>query len=337
MINKNKNRIGGENKTGGRLNPRGPARLLFFLILFTILAAAAAAQTSLQYGIDLYGKGRWREAVIELRRAEAADPAVRSEALYWIALAELAAGEYEASIQDMETLELQDPGYNRIGELSYQKGRALFYLGRYDEAIVILRSYADGTGEYGPGGASRKAAALYWIGECLFALGQLDRAFEVFTIITEQYPGSVKYEAASYRIALINQKKIEAELLAILRWSHEESLKTVEEYQRRERSYDQAIIAYQKRIAELLKDPRVAELEKANADYQRQLSGTESRIASAVPVEDIPEEPPAAVPAPVSALPSERIIRLLSLKAEALELTNELSRSLNAGGPRETP
>ncbi|MDR2021626.1 MAG: tetratricopeptide repeat protein [Treponema sp.] len=331
----------GEHIIDKRLNSRGPARLLFFLILFAALTAAAAAQTGgLQYGIDLYGAGRWREAVIELRRAGAADPSVRSEALYWTALAELAAGEYEASLHDMETLEREDPRYSRTGELAYHKGRALFYLGRYDEAMVILRSYADGIDEYITGGASRKAAALYWIGECLFALGQLDRALEIFTLITEQYAGSVKYEASAYRIALINQKKIEAELLAILRWSHEESLKTAEEYQRRERSYDQAIIAYQKRIAELLRDPRVAELERANADYQRQLSEAENRIASMVPAEEVPAEPPAAAPDPdpaIPALPSDRIIRLLSLKAEALELANDLSRSLNAGGPRETP
>ncbi|MDR1373371.1 MAG: tetratricopeptide repeat protein [Treponema sp.] len=332
----------GKNMIRGRFNPGGMTRLLLFFILFTILAAAVAAQAgaSLQYGINLYGEGRWREAVIELRRAEAADPSVRSEALYWIALTELAAGEYEASIQDMETLEQRDPGQDRTGELAYHRGRALFYLGRYDEAMVALRSYADGIDEYSSGGASRKAAALYWIGECLFALGQLDRAFEVFTLITEQYPSSVKYEASVYRIALINQKKIETELLAILRWSHEESLKMAEEYQQRERSYDQAIIAYQKRIAELLKDPRAAELERANADYQRQLSEAENRIASMVPVEEVPAEPSAAAPVPVPvipALPSDRIIRLLSLKAGALELANELSRSLNTGGPRETP
>jgi tetratricopeptide (TPR) repeat protein len=320
-----------------RLNPKGMTGLLFFFILFAVLTTAAAAQTSLQYGVNLYGEGRWREAVIELRRAEAADPSVRAEALYWIALAELAAGEYEASIRDMESLELQDPKHSRIGELAYHRGRALFYLGRYDEAMALLRSYADGIDEYGAG-ASRKAAALYWIGECLFALGQLDRALEIFTIITEQYPSSVKYEASSYRIALINQKKIEAELLAILRWSHEESLKTAEEYQRRERSYDQTIIAYQKRIAELLRDPRLAELEQANADYQRQLSEAENRIATMVPEAETPgETSAAAAPPAIPALPSDRTIRLLSLKAEALELTNELSKSLNAGGSRESP
>ncbi|MHC6204703.1 hypothetical protein ACYULU_16100 [Breznakiellaceae bacterium SP9] len=53
----------------------------------------------------------------------------------------------------------------------------------------------------------------------------------------------------------------------------------MEEYQRRERSYDQAIIAYQKRIAEMLKDTRLADLERSNALYKNQLSEAENKIA----------------------------------------------------------
>jgi TolA-binding protein len=118
------------------------------------------------------------------------------------------------------------------------------------------------------------------MGECLYSLGQLNKAQDVFSQIVEQYPQSVKYEASSYRLALINQKKIEVELLAILKWTHEESLKTVEEYQRRERTYDQAIIAYQKKIAEMLRDSHLADLEASNADYRRRLIEAQARITA---------------------------------------------------------
>jgi tetratricopeptide (TPR) repeat protein len=119
-------------------------------------------------------------------------------------------------------------------------------LGEFDEAIIILNDYANSVSD-----PMKKASAFYWVGESLYALGQFELAQDVFYRIVEEFPQSVKYEAANYRIALINQKKVEAELLAILKWSHEESLKTVEAYQRRERSYDQAIIAYQKRIIDM--------------------------------------------------------------------------------------
>jgi tetratricopeptide (TPR) repeat protein len=211
------------------------------------------ASPRLQEGVRLYGEGRWRDAAVELRRArtEAAIPEQQAEILYWIALSELSAGEYEASLRDMDELVRVCPASPRRPELPYHAGRANYYMGRYDEAVIILKNYADRVGE---GEDSRKSAAFYWIGECLYALGRLDEARDIFILITEQYPQSAKYEASTYRIDLINQKKIEGELLTLLKWSHEESLRVMEEYQRRERSYDQALIAYQKRIADLLKE-----------------------------------------------------------------------------------
>ncbi|MDR2101730.1 MAG: tetratricopeptide repeat protein [Treponema sp.] len=251
-----------------------------------VISQTRTENTGLQGGINLYGAGKWKEAAAELRRfyGETRDTAQRAEALYWIALAELAAGEYEASIRTMDELEGTAPFSQRRQEIPYHRGRSYYYLGRYDEAVVLLKAYSDsipagGNAAGNAGIAARKSAALYWIGECLYAMGQLEKAREIFLLITEQYPQSAKFEASSYRIALIDQKKIETELLSLLKWSHEESLKTIEEYQRRERSYDQALVAYQKRIADMLKDSRLADLERANAEYRRLLSAAEERIA----------------------------------------------------------
>jgi TolA-binding protein len=298
-------------------------------------AASPAPQISprLRGGIRLYGEGKWREAVIELRRAqaEAPGPEQQAEALYWIGLAELSAGEYEAALRDMEELARAAPGSPRLAELPYHQGRAYYHLGRYDEAVVILKDYADRVGE---GNDSQKSASLYWIGECLYALGQLDRARDVFALITEQYPRSAKFEAAAYRLELINQKKIEVELLALLKWSHEESLRTMEEYQRRERSYDQALIAYQKRIADMLKDTRLADLETANADYRKQLAEAEERIRAL-------EAAASRTAAPANTgLSSETTIQLLDLKARALELKGEMEKDiqhLESGGANGVP
>jgi TolA-binding protein len=321
---------------------KGPY-LAFCCFLFLYTAGVVVSQTRepdgrgavqisprLQGGVRLYGQGKWREAVGELRRAQAetADPDQQAEALYWIALAELSAGVYETSIRAMEDLERIAPASPRRAEIPYQKGRAYYYLGRYDEAVVLLKDYAD---RLGNGEEAKKSAALYWIGECLYAQGQLDQAQEIFILITEQYPQSAKFEAASYRLGLIGQKKIELELLALLKWSHEESLNTMEEYQRRERTYDQTLTAYQKRIAKMLKDTRLEDLEKANADYQRQLAEAEERIrALEESLEEAAVPPPQeAVPAPVRQITEpEKTIQLLDLKARALELRNDLEKDL---------
>jgi len=236
----------------------------------------------LQDGMLLYSQGYWEETVETLTPVlESPNKTLAAEALFWIALAELSAGNYEKTLADMAALETLDPESNRLGELCYHKGRALFYLGQYDQAIFNLMKYADSfpADEFlNVQDISKKAAALYWIGESLFAMGQFDRAADVFMHITVDYPQSPKYEASSYRVALIGQKKVETELLDLLKWSHEESLRIMEEYQRRERAYDQAILSYQRRINDMLKDTRLSDLETSNAQYQQQLATAEDRI-----------------------------------------------------------
>ncbi|MDR2071700.1 MAG: tetratricopeptide repeat protein [Treponema sp.] len=322
------------------MNPCSCKKVCLSLLFLGVVWAPAIAQiqtqnqtSRLQDGISLYGRGLWLEAVIELRRyqAEAPDAAHWAEALYWIALSELGAGEYEAAIRDMDELERITLGTNpRYAEIPYHRGRAYYYLGRYDEALVILKAYTDSLTFETPEDETRMPAALYWIGESLYSLGQLDAAQNIFMIIINDYPYSVKYEAASYRAALINQKKIEAELLSLLKWTHEESLKTVEEYQRRERSYDQAIIAYQKRIADMLKENHLSDLENANADYQRRLEEAEARIGL---LETQLREANAPVPSGRTDLraessPDAGMSRIYSLKNSAQDMVNEL---LNAG------
>jgi TolA-binding protein len=296
----------------------------------------APGYTRLRRGLEFYQQSRWREAVAELRRAqdEALDIELKAEALYWIALSEISAKDYAGAVRDMDQLELIAPESRRLREIPYHKGRALYYLGRYEEALMLLKLYADqiGGNSLPPAGsemAARKSAALYWIGECLYAMGQLDYARDIFTTVTQDYPRSAKFEASSYRLALIHQKKIEEELLNLLKWSHEESLKAIEEYQRRERSYDQALIAYQKRIADLLKDSRLADLDSANTQYRRQLAEAEERIRV------LEEELSKYRPSFGSFGEETRRVRLEGIRASALDLADILYRYVGGAGEEE--
>ncbi len=314
---------------------------LIFAALLSVAAAfaddlPASIPAALARGVELYGEAKWHDAVLELKRAAATltskDEA--SEAAYWISLAEIGAGDFEAAARDLDALITADPMGKRANEAAYQKGRAFFHLGRYDDAIVTFKTYSDLAVD-----DQRKSAAAFWIGESLYALGRLEDARSVFSLIVERYPTSLKYEAAYYRVALIDQKAIETELLKLLKWSHEESLRTVEEYQRRERSYEQAIVAYQKRIAEMLKDGRLADLEKENKELAEQLAA--ARLSS-IPAPEQPAAiaPAVPVPAPAAQAPqtpgdSERVARLLALKAKALELQNKVQEKLGAAEPGE--
>ena len=280
-----------------RIMPRPLFRLgATVAILFLLLAHLSAqspvqGQARLNSGIALYSQGRYSEAIAELRRAqaEASQRELRAEALYWIGLSSLSMGEYAGALQDMDALLEMDPLHYRAGELPYHRGRCLYYLGRYDEALISFKGYADSLVPYqgrplSSEDASRKAAALYWTGECLFIMGQLDRAGDMYRIVTEEYPGSPKYQASVYRLAIIDQKKVENELLGLLRWSHEESLRNMEDFRRKEITYDQAMSAYQRRIndltaeTEMPSEQRIAELEEENTIYRNRLESAEERI-----------------------------------------------------------
>lgn len=217
--------------------------------LFPFFSRAEETPDALKTGLWLYGEGDFSGAAAWLRTVDSGHSDYR-EALYWTGLSELAQGNYRESLAAFESLERGDPAYRRA-EIPYHKGRVFFYLGRYEEALVILSKYAEVQTDRG-----RKAHALYWAGESLYALGQFDRAEDVFALILEQYPESAKFEAAAYRLELVKLKKNEAELLSILRWTNEESVKTIEEYRIREKTYHQTIAAYRKRLAELEENDR---------------------------------------------------------------------------------
>jgi len=325
-------------------------RVAILLVAVFLLAFQVTAEesTSLRRGIDLYGAGKWRDAIITLRQVSAeANRDEASEALYWIALAELGSGEYEASLKDLDELLKTAPAHPRAIEAPYQRGRVLYHLGRFDDAIVVLKTYTDTVTD-----EARRSAATYWIGESLYSLGRFDDARSIFALIIDKYPGSPKFESSSYRIALIDQKARESELLKLLKWSHEESLKTVEEYQRRERSYEQAIVAYQKRIAEMLKDTRLADLEKENKSLTEKNISLESSLKetkisldgqirlleeSQQKIEQLNSELATVrteIPTPtISVVPisnTDRIARLLTIKAEALSIKESIIERIAA-------
>ncbi|MDR0655516.1 MAG: tetratricopeptide repeat protein [Treponema sp.] len=304
--------------------PSGSVRRVstVFFCIFLLAAGRGHAQTEtvLQRSLKLYGEGRYQELLQNLKPyyEEQKDPAVQAEVLYWISLAELGAADYERAFQDMEVLEKL--GGTRAAEIPYHKGRVCYYLGRYDEGISLLSAFAENLSDPGD---PRKSAALYWIGESLYSMGQMEKAKDIFSTITENYPSSAKFEAASYRISLINQKKIETELLALLKWSHEESLKTIEEYQRRERAYDQAIIAYQKRIADMLRESPSSGSEAAVQDRQQPSQAQErGPETGTVPSASLPGVSPSSPGG------GDRGMRLNSIKSQALELQNQLEKSL---------
>jgi len=233
---------------------------LIFSVMLLIAGISAAQETSqavylrrFQNGTFLYNSSRWHESAAEFRRAQEISTNISdwSQALYWVILSELAYSDYGSAIRDMDELERTAPVSSFTRDMAYHRGRIYYNQGFFDDALLYFRRYIDSVQDIDPETADRIAAAYFWMGECLFSMMQYDDSLRFYTWVIDKYPDSPKKEISAYRVDLIRQKKIEAELLALLQWSHEESLKSSEDYQRRIRSYEQALNTYQRRIAEL--------------------------------------------------------------------------------------
>lgn len=244
------------------------------LLAFIVTCLCVSAQDPLMSGLDAYARSDWSTAILSFRKAAAVSPK-DAESRYWLVMAEISAGENGDALTDMGRFEKDFPGDKRIPDLVYQKGRVLFLLGRYEEAIQTLNRFVTKWPDN-----EMISSGYYWVGECLFSAGRFEEARNVFSLVLEKYPQSVKREAAWYRVSLIDRSAREEELLSILKMSHEESLRIIEDYQRREKTYEQAINAYQKRIAEMIKDTRLGELEKQLGDEKVRNSELLDRISA---------------------------------------------------------
>jgi len=232
--------------------------LLFFSGLLLFSGGIVTAQESefarrFQTGAQFYGLSRWQEAAVEFRRAQEAAENKNdwTRALYWVILSQMAFSDFGSAIKDMEELERAAPNSTYTRDMIYHRARFYHHQGFFEEALILFNQFNASTGDTDRQMADRRAASFFWMGECLFAMGQFDEAEKFYAWVIGRYPDSPKLEAASYRIDLIRQKKIELELLALLQWSHEESLRTSEEHQRTLRTYEHTLNLYQRRIAEL--------------------------------------------------------------------------------------
>jgi len=231
--------------------------LLFLLLPAGFLTAQESAQSQyarrFQNGAQLYALSHWQEAAMEFRRSQelAQNANDWSQALYWVILSELAYSDYGSALRDMDELEKRAPNTTYTRDMLYHRARVYYIQGYYEDALVLFNRYNASTTDTDKVAADRRAASFFWMGECLYSMVQFDEAEKFFSWVLARYPQSPKVEAAAYRIDMIKQKKIETELLALLQLSHEESLRTSEDYQRTIRTYEHTLNIYQRRIAEL--------------------------------------------------------------------------------------
>jgi TolA-binding protein len=228
---------------------RAPALVvtaLLFLSPAFAAAQSAAVSSDLKDGIEQFKIGQYDKAILLFHNVimDPSADAQKPAAYLLIAKAYMAAGKLPEAAQNLEFYLSNYTGGQEYEEALYQKGRLLFMQEDFDNAIQVLQSFISAYPR-----STFVSSAWFWAAECLYGLGRLDDALAVYQKVITGYPSSVKVEASQYKISLIQLRRKEVELSTLLKWSHEDFLKSVEEYQNREKAYEQAIQAYQKRLA----------------------------------------------------------------------------------------
>ncbi len=310
------------------------------LVALALVPAAAHAQNAgsgsdLKDGIDQFRNGQYDKAILLFHNV-ILDPTAgtqKASAYFLIAKSYMAVGKLDDAERNLEFYLSTYAGQPDYEEAVYQKGRLLFLQGEYENSIQVMQGFIT---DYPK--SAFVSLAWFWVGESLYAMGRWDDAQPVYQKVVTDFPASVKVEAAQYKLSLIQLRRRDSEMSNLLKWSHEELLRSVEEYQNRERAYVQAIEAYQKRLAaSSSEDDR-----KIIAGLQQQLAQETDQIAqlkaaAAGGAAAAPASPVAPAPAAAGAsADAQRLQQLLAAKQQALALKEQYLQWLiqNAGGGR---
>lgn len=281
--------------------------LVFLCVVASALGAQSAPPTILALGQDAYAKGEYLAALTQFQKLLAdPDARTRPDPYLWLAKTYFAILDTKNAALNLDYYLQNFPKDPARAEGLYLQARILYSDGDYPHAIEAFGQYLDQS----PDG-DQVANALFWMAESAFALGHYREASNLYTKIVEGYPSSFKLEASRYRLSVIDLRHREEELLKLLQWSHAEALNSAEEFQRREKAYQQSLAAYQKKVLELQSSDlgsKVAALEELNRQKDSQISAL--KLQGTAPAEKTA----------VASGDQTSTIRLLELKVQALAL-----------------
>jgi tetratricopeptide (TPR) repeat protein len=241
------------------------------LAAFSLFAESASVD-SIKEGKDLFAAGAYDKAILVFRNV-ILDPAADSEkgdAYFWTAKAYMALGKADEAERNLEVFLSGWQDSTDFPEALYQKDRLLLQKDEFENAIQVLQTFLTAYGR-----SPLVPNAYFWVGECLYGLGRMDDALKLYRKVLQDFPTSYKVEAAQYKVSLIGLRQREIELAKLLKWSHEDFLKSIEEFQKREKTYEQTIESYQKKLAVL----EAAQYQKTIQDQKKDLEKKTAEIA----------------------------------------------------------
>ncbi len=221
-----------------------------FIIFFIFVNVLVFAQISngnkiMESGLNNFSNGNYTPALGDFREIvlDSNYEKLHGTAYYWIARCYMAQNLLDKAENNLDFF-IQNFKENKLfPEAVYQKGRLLFRKGNYDSAIQIFYKFIESYSDH-----PFVSNGYFWIAESLFYLGHMEESKMIYSMIIREYPNSYKLETSKFKLSLITLKFRENELLKLIKISHEEYLKALEDFQRREKTYEQTISSYQRRL-----------------------------------------------------------------------------------------
>lgn len=225
------------------------------LLLLCILPLGLFAQDEDLYrqGLQAFQGRNYNQALDHFRNlSRQTDHPLAGDGLFWTAKTLLGLEDLEGAALELDQFLAFYPESRYFEEAHYLRGRIFFLSGQYETSLEYFLNFSLDFSN-----SPYAANSLYWIAESLFQLGQIERAQAAFQQIVRDYPESYKVEAARYRLSLIDLSAREQKLMELLRWSHEEFLRSNQESLESQLEYQEALEAYQRQIVDLTAQERL--------------------------------------------------------------------------------
>lgn len=246
---------------------------LFFILSFSLSCfATETGAFAFVEGCKAFSEGDWENAIILLKKAVAYKEFETPDSYYMLISAETEAKEDDAALYDCDFFLNAFPDSIYVSRINYLKGKLLFNLGEYDEAIVVLSDFCR---QYE--NDQMYSYALFYIAESLYLGYQYDDAKNIYERVINEFPESPKYAHSQYKVDLILQRAREEKLLYLLKQTGEEYLAAKEDYERQLRMYNsEALTASKDKVNEL--QQKNVELNEKIADLEEQIKGLKLQL-----------------------------------------------------------
>lgn len=234
-----------------------------------------AADDSMLTGLDAYSRGEWAASAAAFEQVLETQPESRTEALYWLVMAETSAENYPYALNYADAFLTAASDDERAAEVRYQKGRILYLSGRYKDSSEVMYQFIKDYPEH-----PKVPSAYYWIGENLYAEGLYTAARKVFATLVVDYPNSGKVSEARYKIVLIDQQAVRSELAQIVNEAQATSTERPPQESKQESAVEKAAVEAAEPEIRSEALPQSEEQQRRDEEIAGRLKALEEKIDS---------------------------------------------------------